>query len=392
MNFIIFMKLKQIPKDFIVDEIFDLKKLNLELEDVKKPYYYFKLTKINYNQLDAILKVAKIFNTSKKLVHFAGTKDKVGITSQLISIYGIDENNFEKNLEFLNQKIKDLNLEFLGKFNSRVNLGNNLGNHFKIVIRDLDENQILKAKNNVEKIEKTGILNFFDSQRFGYANNSNIVGKYVLQNNIELAVKEILTSIPKENFTLDLKEFVDFINLNWEEIKNCNENIIDNAITICPNFLRKEKKILEHLKKYKNDFPGSFRTIHKKLRTLYVGAYQSFVFNKILEEFCVLDNLDLENDLELELVNSNSCFDDFLNPIVNKILEKDNLSFDNFNLKHMPELKFVKNLRKVKIFPKNIQILEILEDDLNLNKKKLKISFDLGSGEYATNVIKQLFL
>ena len=382
------MIIKQTPQDFIVDEIFDLEIFKDKDEDRKQPYYYFKLTKTNYNQLRALQIIANTFNTSKKLVHFAGTKDKVGITSQLVSVYGINEEIYEKNLEYFNSQ-EDLHLELLGKFKSRINLGDNLGNKFSITVRDIEQQDFEIAKKNIKKIEKGGVLNFFDEQRFGYANNSHIVGKYILKNEVENAVYEILTSLPTKTQSELLTTFVNFIKSNWQQIKEQNIEIINQAIELAPNYLDNEKQMLNHLTKHKNDFPGSFRKIHKKLRTLYINAYQSYIFNETILQLDKNNNLDKYE--QLSLISNDIQLDENIKPIVDNLLEKDNLTLDNFKLASMPELKIYSDIRKVKNFPKNIKLNNLEQDELNENKFKVLITFDLDSGEYATNVIKQIF-
>ncbi len=230
------MKLKQTSEDFIVDEIYDIEKFKEKNEEKKLDYYYFKLTKKDYNQLRALALVAESFNTSSKLIHMAGTKDKTGITSQLISVYGIKEENFEKNLEHFNATFKDLNLEFIGKFKGRLNLGDNNGNRFSIIVRDLTKEDILILRKNFEEIKIKGVLNYFDEQRFGYAGNSHIIGKYILKKNIEKAVYEILTSLP-ENPTENLKVYVEFLKENFEKIKNQDKEIFEKIVEITPKFL-----------------------------------------------------------------------------------------------------------------------------------------------------------
>ncbi len=380
------MILKKIPEDFIVEELFDLEKFK-EGDEGRKNYFYFILKKKNYSQIRAIEKVAKIFNTSKKLINFAGTKDKVGITSGLISIYNLNQDNLEKNLKFLNNNVDDIDLEFVGIFRRRINLGDNNGNRFIITIRDLEEVDFLEER--IEGIKLNGILNYFDDQRFGYANNSHIVGKYVLKNEIELALKEVLTSCPK-NGSEDLKFYTDFIRNNWNGIRNQDENILKKIKEIIPKFLINDLKSIEHIYKYKNDFPGAFKKINKKIRTLYVNAYQSYIFNEILNR---VDSSNIPN--ELELINEGSIFEDEIKEIVNEILEKDGVKIEDFKLKSMPELKLKKSFRKTRISPKNIKVLEKGIDDLsesgNSNKFKVVISFELGPGEYATNVVKEIF-
>lgn len=369
------------PEDFIVEEIYDLKRF--EEKDEGKDYFYFKLKKTNYDTLRALDKIAKIFHVSKKMVHFAGTKDKVGITTQIISIVGLKEDNFFNNVDFINNNVDDIEIEYIGKYSGRINLGDNLGNRFMIVARDLREEEVSIAEENCKKIEENGVLNFFDEQRFGYAGNSHIVGKYAIKGDMEMAVYEILSSTPP-NPSDDLKNFIDFVKDNWEKIKEQDEEAIQKAIELTPGFLKSEAQMIEHLGKYKNDFYGAFRKVHKKLRTLYINAYQSYVFN---------ETIMIKNDVdELELVNPDFDLTTETGKITEQILSKDDITLEDLKLKSMPEIKLTDIRRKVKVFPKNLEIVETGDDELNEGKKKMKVSFELGPGEYATNVVKQLFI
>ena len=56
-------KLKQIPSDFIVKEIFDH-------QETKGKYYYFLLTKENRNTLDVIKEIARKLNLKTKDIGF----------------------------------------------------------------------------------------------------------------------------------------------------------------------------------------------------------------------------------------------------------------------------------------------------------------------------------
>ena len=379
---------KHLPKDFEVNELYNLEEIIKEDEGHGKIYYYFILEKTNYTQLKALEKVANIFKVRRDDIHFAGTKDRVGITRQLISVKGIKKHTFENNIKFFNQRLgPDLKLTFIDRFNSRISLGDNMGNKFIITLRDLDEEEINIIKQTIPIIEKEGVLNYFDEQRFGYAGNSHIIGKYVLQNNLELAVKEILTSLPP-NPREDFLNFSDKIKENWEEIKNQNQKLISTIIKSAPKFYKNECRMLRHLHDHKNDFPGSFRIIHKKLRTLYVNAYQSYLFNNVLNNFQSTNSQDFPDSLELmhESLDLSTSY----GKTYAQLIEKDSLSQDSFTLQSSPELLQEKTSRKVKIYPRNIKIHAKSKDDEFEGKKKLILSFELEKGAYATNVIKQL--
>ena len=169
-------KIKQLPEDFIVKEINDIK-----LNDTGR-YSYFLLKKKNYNTLRAIQAIANKVKIYEKNIGFSGNKDKNALTEQLISI-----SKGNKSIE--NIKLKDIELEFLGKGDEKIYLGNLKGNEFTITIRNLSNKEINKIK---EKIKQKEILipNYFGQQRFSKLNYQ--IGKAIINKNFENAINLIL--------------------------------------------------------------------------------------------------------------------------------------------------------------------------------------------------------
>ena len=73
--------IKEKPEDFIVREL-----MELELDDSGE-YTYYELTKTNITQEDAFKTICNKLNVKRKLINYAGTKDKKAITTQCISIF-----------------------------------------------------------------------------------------------------------------------------------------------------------------------------------------------------------------------------------------------------------------------------------------------------------------
>ncbi|MBU1112197.1 MAG: tRNA pseudouridine(13) synthase TruD, partial [Nanoarchaeota archaeon] len=76
--------------------------------------------------------------------------------------------------------------------------------------------------------------------------------------------------------------------------------------------------------------------------------------------------------------------------IITKIMQKENITEQDFIIKQIPELSQEGELRAAFAEIKNLAISELEEDDLNTNKKKLKLTFTLNKGSYATMAIKKL--
>ncbi len=143
-------------------------------------YAYFKLKKRNYNTIKAIEVIAKKLHINPKQIGFAGNKDKAAITTQYISIPKITS---ELNL-------KDISLKFIGCGDKRINLGDLIGNKFKI---KFDQ----KLRNMPNFME-----NYFDEQRFGINHNNHILGKLI----IDKKFKELDNLIEnKSDYTYKLK-------------------------------------------------------------------------------------------------------------------------------------------------------------------------------------------
>src|SRR3989338_5906454 len=97
------MKIKEIPEDFIVEEV-----LHLKLED--GPYQYYLVTKKNWNTLDLIKEISERLHV--KDVGYAGNKDRNAVTSQYISV--------NKKIHFT---LKDVTFTFVGTGRERIFLG-----------------------------------------------------------------------------------------------------------------------------------------------------------------------------------------------------------------------------------------------------------------------------
>jgi len=165
------MKIKVYPEDFIVKEI-----MHLPLEPGN--YQYYLLKKTNRNTLDVVEYLSMKLKTK---VGFAGNKDKKAVTEQYISLFN------GKNIE--NISLDNASLEFIGTGKTPISLGMLEGNHFEIILREVE-----KELPRVEFIE-----NYFDEQRF--SKNNHVIGKMLVQKNF----KEASAIIGQDIFSLGKK-------------------------------------------------------------------------------------------------------------------------------------------------------------------------------------------
>lgn len=340
--------LKQIPEDFVVKEITNFQSDTLQ---PRGRYAYYKLRKKNLNTLDSVRIVARVTGKRDKQIGFAGTKDKHAITEQTISI----EMPAKKEI---NTKNEDLELTFLGYNNNPISLGSLEGNYFEIVVRNLNDNT------KIEKINYS--TNYFDEQRFSKHNVE--IGRFLVKKNFEEALRLIDSPQPRQ-----------------------------------------------HLQKHSNDYVGALKKLPKRLLRLYLNAYQSYLWNETLAEFLRENSkddneikeinysqgklvfvADSENFLDLEISLIGFASDELeennkIKNIISNLMQKEDLDYTDFVIKQIPELSMEGGLRKAFVNIKDLHISKPEDDELNKDRKKIKLTFSLNKGSYATMVVKQIF-
>lgn len=345
------MKLKQIPEDFLVKEI-----NNVALKK-KGDYCYILLRKKNWTTTRIIESLANRLRVDLSKFQYAGLKDKDGITEQVISGYKIDV-NFLKHI-----KIKDAELTILGFGNVPVRLGSHEGNKFTLVIRDLDHP--LKAEN-------LQIPNYFDDQRFGGSIRSitHKVGECLVQGNFEHAVKTLLC-YPFEAESKENKVYREKVLCQWPDMSEIE----------VPKNLFDEKRVVESLQRCPQDYKRAITCLQRRILTLYIHAYQSYLFNLALNKY----SEEQERYEYIEYVLGK------LAVPLNEVKEK-SISLIGFEIPGLPELDTRTVQRQAFATPKNFKMSQEEPDELNKGKKKQTLTFTLPSGAYATIVAKTIYL
>ncbi|NIO22656.1 MAG: tRNA pseudouridine(13) synthase TruD, partial [Candidatus Aenigmarchaeota archaeon] len=250
-------RIKQLPEDFIVKEVFEKQKTK---EEEKVFYVWFTLRKKNWDLFRALNILSKKLGVSIKRFGYAGVKDKRAITYQRISVWNVPVERLK------GLKIRDLELSDFEIKRERINLGDLRANRFEVVIRDIGNREKEKIEKNLERIGKEGFVNYFGEQRFGLRKNTHLVGKAILRNRLKEAVWVYLTKGGEENE--EARKF----RANLRRTKDFKRGLKD-----CPKNLRNEIVLMNHLTAKPNDYAGALRKIPKKFRRMFVHAYQSYL-------------------------------------------------------------------------------------------------------------------
>ena len=251
------------PEDFLVVEVFE----DLGYEGGR--YLVIEVEKTDWDTHHLIREMSRHLRISQKRFGWAGTKDKRAITRQRISIMNLDESELDR------IRLPDIKINVLGRTNRAVGLGDLLGNRFSITIRELSCPDPARSLASVsEEIKRhKGVANYFGVQRFGDIRPiTHLVGEALARGKAEEAAR-IFLALPyagEQERTREARERL------WES------GDIQAARNDFPGYLHHELAMLNYLAEHPGDYAHSFDVLSVNLKRLFVHAYQSYLFNRIL--------------------------------------------------------------------------------------------------------------
>ncbi|MFT4892359.1 MAG: tRNA pseudouridine13 synthase [Candidatus Nanohaloarchaea archaeon] len=362
-------EIKEQVNDFIVEE------LASHETDEEGDHLIVKLRKQNMTTMEAISKLSNMLHISKNRIGYAGNKDKRAVTEQHISIQGVTQ-------EDVNQVFTDeFELEVVGR-NGHIGLGNLDANRFEIAIRQLNlpvqdlRDRTLKIVDEMDN----KFPNYFGKQRFGSSRPiTHQVGRLILKEEYEEAVWTYIAK-PYDQEYKSIRKIRDEL---WETRE------VEDAAEKFPEQYRYEKALLYHLTKNPGDYKGAIKRLPDGLQQLFIHAYQSWVFNRVLSR--LIDEGWYEPEYEIPLVGYKTDLKDGKpENMIEEILEEEGVSQEDFRLQNFPDLRSEGTYRRAFADFRNFEVLEIDEDDLNMNMNKMAVKFDLPKGAYATVFLREI--
>ncbi|MBC7129286.1 MAG: tRNA pseudouridine(13) synthase TruD [Thermoplasmatales archaeon] len=392
-------KIKMFPEDFIVEE----------LPVYPKPgdgkFVIARVASCNWEANRLIEALASAAKISPNSIGYAGIKDRRAITVQIMSFPSEIENLRKVNL-------KDVKIDILYKSRERVYKGKLTGNYFHIIVRNIKGNHedVEKIMNEILKIG--GFPNFFGIQRFGIARPiTHLVGKYIIKNEMKRAVMTYIGN-PMQGEDEESYKARKFL----EETED-----FEKSLEIYPKKLIFERRIIKHLSENKDDWTGAILKLPKNLIKIFVHAYQSYLFNRILSERIkegIPINRAIEGDIvipfrgeiqtydgiivtneNIEKINNQiekgKCYPSAIifgydslfagkkmGEIEKRIIEEEEIKQEDFKVRHIPFLS-CRGMRRIIFVPiKNLK--------WKVEENNLFIDFFLPKGCYATSLLREI--
>lgn len=381
------MHIKQKPDDFRVEELTGLE------GGPAGDFALYRLDKRGWTTPDALQIIRQRWKLERRRIAVGGLKDRHAETTQYLTIY----RGPQRKLTHAN-----LQLTYLGQVAEAYTSEQIAANRFAVTVRAMTDEQIDVALRSLEEVLDAGVPNYYDDQRFGSVTpGGSFVAQEILLGEYETALQLALTAPYAFERAAQKKEKA-ILRQHWRDWKACRD-----ALPRGP-----ARRIVEHLAQYPDDYRGALEQLPPELRSLYLSAYQSHLWNHMLVDWLSdhvphgdLTPIKLRlgevpmprrlapelRSLTLPLHSARNHLEetDPRKPYYDRILAEEGVTLEQFRLKGFRNLFFSKGERPAWCFPQDLAARPA-RDEEHPGKQKLTLHFDLPRGSYATLVLKRI--
>ena len=388
------MKLKQRPEDFVVREGFRFD------QDPHGQVWIYRLDKQKVSTLEALDRLGKEFGVRRRAFSVAGLKDKQGRTEQLVGVEGGSLGETEV------VQSGDLRLTYIGRSATAISSENITANRFEVTVRDLAPAEAQRVPESVAEVDRAGVVNYFDSQRFGFLKHGQgFIAKHLIRGDWESALKAFLAT-PSELDHSDDAKVKAFWEKNWGQWRQHAPQVAG----------KKYAPILRRLREDPTDFKGAFLHIETRLRMMCLFEFQSYLWNEGVKRY--LSTLlsagelvglryqagalvfprslppELREELHRQtfplLAHDSTFSGEAVKAAALAALSAQGLSLGAMKVPETPQLFFKHEERPLFVRPGKLRVNEPRPDELNRGRFKVNLSFTLPPGAYATLVVRRV--
>jgi tRNA pseudouridine13 synthase len=255
-------------------------------------------------------------------------------------------------------------------------------------------------------VRADGVPNYFDDQRFGSVpHGGEFIARLLVLGRFEEALRLALAG-PYEFDRAAQKKEKATLRAHWGDWAACKERLPRGHA----------RSLVDYLLHHPGDFRGAVARLRPELRGLYLSAYQSHLWNRMLaawlRQHCRPEQLmtvslrlgevpmprglgepqrrDLAAlTLPLPSARLRLAADDPRAALVQGVLAEEGLELRQLQVKGIRELFFSKGERAALCLPGRLEY-EAGPDERHAGKQKLSLAFELPRGCYATLIVKRI--
>ena len=252
--------IKERTEDFVVEE------LPLYSPSGDGPHTLFEIRKEGISTFQAVRTIARALGIPPRRVGYAGLKDAQAITCQMLSVEGIPPE------AVMALELPRIRVLWAERHRNKLKIGHLRGNRFTIRVRNVDESALPAGQAILDVLLRRGVPNWYGPQRFGQRGDSDRLGKAVLQRDATRFVQSFLGGAhPNETEQVQAAR-IRFDAGDWPE-----------ALHLFPGNMADERQALQTLIRTQGDHMRAYAAVPKRLKKFLLSAYQSALFNQVLD-------------------------------------------------------------------------------------------------------------
>ena len=385
------MKLKQRPEDFSVTESWRFD------NDPRGEWFVYLMDKQKLTTFEAVDRICRAVGVQPADVSYCGLKDKQGRTTQLVAVRA----------KRVDLQEADLRLKPLGRSREPLSSANTTSNRFAVTVRDLTEDDLSKLPASVAEVQRLGVVNYFDSQRFGpLKHGQGFLVKDLMRGDAESALRNFLARPSELDQTHDARVKT-FWKEHWGEWEL--RNPYPGAEKYAP--------VIRWLRKHPDDHLGAFLRTEPRWRALQVFTYQSWLWNEGVKRYLrdllgitrlvairyqagsllfprALESAEARalRGASFPLLGPDSKIEDpAIRTAALSVLGREQMALSDLRVPGTPQIHFDHEERPIFSYPGKLVVGEARDDEENRGRLKVNVAFTLPPGAYATLVVKRLF-
>ncbi len=381
------MKLKQSPADFRVEELTDV------VPASAGPFALYRLDKVGWTTPDALAAVRRRWDIDGRRLSYGGLKDRHADTSQHFTILRGPARGFNQ---------PGVVVHHLGQTAEPFTAAAIRANRFAVTLRHLKPVNVERAVAALPDVDRVGLPNYFDDQRFGSVTpGGEFVARHLVRGEFEAALRLALAGPYEHDRAADRRIKATLLE-HWGDWPACKAALTRSHA----------RSLVDYLVSHPTDFRGAVARLRQELQGLYLSAYQSHVWNRTLDRW-LRDRLPPEQvasiglklgpaavplvapagwetwSLPLPSVRLKPDPAAEWKPALDAVLAADGLTLEAMRIPGLDKPFFSKGDRAACVRPAGLTA-EPGDDELNRGRLKLTLRFDLPRGSYATILVKRL--